>query len=288
VTSCFGFPNNFAVIAMNYFDRVLSRSNPLPNTKAEIQLLALSCFYLVVKLFQAGPILSPEQICMISGFAFSPSQIVDMEQMIILTLDWCLYPPTALEYLEPFLQILLKCSDLPLQTYASEIMATAEEFINEMTLDYYFIANQFLPSHVAVAALVNAIFTIMPKNNITLAIHDLSRMFSQICDYHIDEQDVVFCCERLLRLINATTSYEHSSDAKMSDPYETPDIQNIRYHSNSVTLRSPVTVTSYASVTSYTTDFKCHTLIGNFDGCGSMLIPPLTTSNQIISFTREY
>jgi Cyclin, N-terminal domain/Cyclin, C-terminal domain len=281
VTSCFGFPNNFAVIAMNYFDRVLSRSNALPNSKSEIQLLALSCFYLSVKLFQAGPILSTEQICMISGFVFVPSQIVEMEQKILRTLDWCLYPPTALEFLEPYLQILLCCNNLPLQFFASEILETAEEFVNEMTLDYYFIANQFLPSHIAVAALVNAIFTIVPNNKNTPTIHDLTQTLSQICDYRIDEQDVILCCERLLRLMN--TSNEHNLDATMSDPYHTLSsaIPHDTYHTDGATPNSPVAVTSYA------TDFNYHTPSGHFvSTCRSML--PITSSNYCISFTRDY
>ena len=279
VTSCFGFPNNFAVIAMNYFDRVLSRTNPLPNTKDEIQLLALTCFYLVVKLFQAGPILSSDQICMISGFAFSPSQIVAMEQTILVSLDWCLYPPTAFEFIEPYLKLLLNYTNLPLQRYANEIMKATEEFVNEATLDYYFIANQFLPSHIAVAALINAIFTIVPNNYNRLTIHDLTTILSQLCDHHIDEQNVVFCCERLLRLMNAT-SHEQNLDAKMSDPYRTlsPTPSDL-YHTDRVTQHSPVAVTSYA------TDFKYHTQTCNYTKCGSM--PPVTSSNYYISFTRE-
>ena len=280
VTSCFNFPNNFAVIAMDYFDRVLSRTNPLPNTKTEIQLLALSCFYLSVKLFQTGPILSTEQICMISGFVFVPSQIVEMEQKILRQLDWSLYPPTALEFLEPYLQIILCCTNSPLQFYASEILVTAEEFINEVTLDYYFIANQFLPSHIAVAALVNAIFTILPSNNQTLTIHNVTRLLSQICNYRIDEQDVILCCERLLRLMN--TSYEQNMDQSMSDPYYSPSpIHHDQYHTGNATPNSPVAVTSYE------TDFKCHAHASHLLMCGS--IPPMTShKNSSITFTRDY
>lgn len=279
VTSCFGFPTNFAVIAMNYFDRVLSRSNALPNTKSEIQLLALSCFYLSVKLFQAGPILSTEQICMISGFAFVPSQIVEMEQKILRELNWCLYPPTALDFLEPYLQILLCCNNLSIQFYASEIMATAEEFVNEMTLDYYFIANQCLPSHIAVAALVNAIFTIVPNNDTAPNIHELTHILSQVCDYRIDEQDVILCCERLLRLMN--TSYEQNLDESIRDPYHTlSSVTHDSYHKDSATPNSPVAVQSYA------TDFSCHRQYGHFTSFGS--IPPITNSNHCISFTRDY
>ena len=263
---------------MNYFDRVLSRRNSLPNTKSEIQLLALSCFYLSVKLFQAGPILSTEQICMISGFVFVPSQIVETEQKILRELDWCLNPPTALEFLGPYLQILLCCSSLPLQLYAKEIMEAAEEFVNEMTLDYYFIANQLLPSHVAVAALVNAIFTIVPNKDSAPTIHDLTRILSQICDYMIDEQDVILCCERLLRLMN--TSNEYHFDKTMSDPYQTLSvIPNGSYHTDSVTPNSPVAITSYA------TDFNCHLNSGHFV---STSMPPITNSNYCISYTRDY
>jgi hypothetical protein len=270
------------MIAINYFDRVLSRSVSLPNTKSEIQLLALSCFYLSVKLFQAGPILSTEQICMISGFVFLPSQIVQTEQKILRALNWCLYPPTALEFLQPYLQILVCCNNQSLQYYASEIMETAEAFVNEMTLDYYFIANQFLPSHIAVAALVNAIFTIVPNNDSTPTIRDLTLSLSRMCDYRIDEQDVILCCERLLRLMNA--SNEHNLDETICNLYRTPSaIPTDTYHTDTFTPNSPVAVTS----TSYATDFNCHSHPGHIlSSCRS--IPPITSSNYCISFTRDY
>jgi hypothetical protein len=282
VTSCFGFPNQFALIAMDYFDRVLSRRNSLPTAKSEIQLLALSCFYLAVKLFQAGPILSTEQICMISGFIFAPTQIVATEQKILRELDWCLYPPTALEFLEPYLQILQCCSNIPLQYYAIEIMEAAEEYVNEMTLDYYFIANRFMPSHVALAAVVNAIFSIVPNHDNTTTIHDITRTLSQICAYKIDEQDVILCCERLLRLMNV--SHDNNLDEMMSNPYHTlRAIPNDSYHANSISPNSPVAVTSYA------TDFSCQTYSDHFVSTYRSM-PPITSNNNrdYIAFTRDY
>jgi hypothetical protein len=277
VTSSFGFPNDFAVIAMNYFDRVLSRSNPLPNSKQEIQLLALTCFYLSVKLFQAGPILSTDQICMISGYAFLPAQIVAMEQRILRTIDWCLYPPTPSEFLQPYIQILLCHSSFPFDLYGLDILELSQSIVNELILDYYFVANQCLPSHIAVAAIINAMATILPINAYIPSIHDAVQVLTHYTRYQFNERDIVLYCHRLWGLMN--TNQQHDFDKAMIISYNT-SFSNIDHRSNSPTPNSPVGVTSYSTF-NYK-DEPNHNYLYE-----SMMQPTNTFSTYTLSFVRE-
>jgi Cyclin, N-terminal domain/Cyclin, C-terminal domain len=255
---------------MNYFDRVLSRSDLVSSSKAEIQLLALTCLYLSVKLFQAGPILSTEHICMLSGSVFVPSQIVTMEQKILRSLEWCLYPPTSTEFLQPYLQILLSHSNLPVKVYAIEILESAQEIIHLMTLDYFFVANQFLPSHVAVAALVSAILSILPIAPNVPTMHDVIHVLSQFSDYRIDEVEVMQCCERLWTFMN--TNYQQTFDETLNAPYCIPNAVRSDHH---LTLSS--TPNSPVGVTSYSQPFACREHISSSYG----LIHPTANSSVV-------
>jgi Cyclin, N-terminal domain/Cyclin, C-terminal domain len=244
VTSCFGFPNEFAAIAMNYFDRVLSRSNPLPCSKSEIQLLALTCFYLSVKLFQAGPILSTEQICMISGYVYVPAEIVAMEQNILRKLEWCLYPPLPSEFLRPYLKILLCHANSPLPLYYDEILNLALEMMNALVFDYYFVAGQFPSSHVAVAAIVNAMLTVLPLSPEQPTIHEATRILSQLTGYKLDESAVFLCCKRLWGLMNKNC--HQNWDLTMTPSYSSSCIRR-DHRTGSPTPSSPIGVV--ASIT---------------------------------------
>jgi Cyclin, N-terminal domain/Cyclin, C-terminal domain len=240
VTCSFGFPVDFALIAMNYFDRMLSRSNSLSRSKSEIQLLALTCFYLSVKLFQAGPILSIEQIAMISGFAYTSKEIASMEQTILHELKWCLYPPLTTDFLKPYLKILLSDTCFQFDIYYNEILNLAQQMANMVVMDYYFVAKQFLPSHVAAAIIINAISTVLPFSDLSTA-HEITHVLSHVTGYPLKENEVFLCCERLWGLVNITN--QTKVEATRFIPFTSNSAQ-IDYRPRSPTPHSPVAVSS--------------------------------------------
>jgi Cyclin, N-terminal domain/Cyclin, C-terminal domain len=225
---------------MNYFDRMLSRSNSLSGSKSEIQLLALTCFYLAVKLFQTGPILSIEQISMISGFAYTSKEIVSMEQIILRELQWCLYPPLTSDFLRSYLKILLSNTCFHLDVYFNEIVSLAQEMTNVVVMDYYFVANQFLPSHVAVAIIINSIASVLPFSEFSTA-HEITHVLTQVTGNPFKENEVFLCCERLWELMNIST---HTKvDATRFISFTSSNAQ-IDQRQRSPTLHSPVAVSS--------------------------------------------
>lgn len=183
---------------MNYFDRVLARSQSLPNTKQEVQLLALTCFYLAVKMHQAGPILSTQQMSMISGSEFSVKSVADMEQHVLLTLNWSLYPPCALEFVRPFLSILLKQNCIPSSVCHFEVVNEALDTLNAALLqDYFFIAHDLLPSHLALAALLVAVRAVHPYAFAIPSVQDAARIISSESGTQMSEEQVTLCYTRL-------------------------------------------------------------------------------------------
>lgn len=188
---------------MNYFDRVLSRTSPLPSSKEDVQLLALTAFYLAVKVKRAGPILSTHQICMISGFVFPADQVAAMEETILFTLDWCLYPPCAADFVRPFLSILNCRWSLDLDLRRNEVVDLALGMLNAAALlDYFFVAYQVPPSHLAAAALLNVMRLILPVSKSSPTVQDVTRVLAQFSGSSMNETHVHLCCERLWRTLD--------------------------------------------------------------------------------------
>jgi hypothetical protein len=182
---------------MNYFDRFLSRT-ALLRSKNEAQLLALTCFYLSVKVFQAGPILSTHQISAISGFVFSANQVTAMEKRILVTLDWCLYPPCAADFLKPYFAVLMRHMSLPPDLCCSEVLDRALAMLNAATLlDYFFVAYQLPPSHIATAALLNASRSILPLTSSIPTVQDATKVLAQFSSSSMNEARIQLCCHRL-------------------------------------------------------------------------------------------
>jgi Cyclin, N-terminal domain len=199
VVEDFDFPEEFAMVAMNYFDRVLSRSDPLPKSKQDVQLLALTCFYLAVKMYQAGPILSTQQISMISGFSFSSKEVADMEQRVLVTLDWCLYPPCAADFVRPYLSILLSHSFVPSNLCLYELVDEALGMLNAaLLLDYFFVAYELPPSHLAAAALLTAMRSFVRYSDSSIpTVQDATHLLAQETGSWMDEAQISLCCKRL-------------------------------------------------------------------------------------------
>jgi Cyclin, N-terminal domain/Cyclin, C-terminal domain len=233
--------------AMNYVDRVLLRRNPLPTTKSEVQLIALTCFYLAVKLFQTGPILSTEQMGIMSGFTFTSKEIADMEKNILHELAWSLYPPLPTELVRPYFQIWLCRTNIPLEILDYDVIDLANKILHTASLDYFFVAFQFQPSHIAVAALLNALHTVLPTEKDIPTIHEATEVISQLTGYPFEDTQVFHCCQRLWELLE--TSSPHLYDTKASTFCVPKCIQSdYGYRAGSPTFNSPVGVASLTTV----------------------------------------
>lgn len=190
----FSFPQEFAMVSMDYLDRFLSRCTDLSHNKDQVQLLALSSFYLAVKLFQAGPVLSTQQIAIISGGTYTHEQVSAMEHRMLFTLNWKLHPPCSADFLRPFLMIFLYHNVLtPLDPINADILDMALRMLHTSVLDYFFVAHRFSKSHIAAAALMNAVQIIMGEEENNRAAVPPSPM----------EMEQVLCSAASCRLVHA-------------------------------------------------------------------------------------
>lgn len=192
------------MIAMDYIDRYLSRCTELPSSKEQVELLALSCFYLAVKLFQAGPVLSTHQMSVLSGRFYTAKQISWTEQRILFALNWKLHPPCPADYVRPFVLLLMSNDVLDAFEPANyDMLDVADSLLHSAVLDYYFVAHGHLPSQIAAAAILNAVHIVQSS----LPWHpDATEIKQVLTDYaKLDWGKVKQCQDRLWYISEPST-----------------------------------------------------------------------------------
>lgn len=199
---------------MNYFDRFLSRlsDDRPPESKEEFQLIALSCFYLAVKLFQAGPVLSTHHMAKLSGDTFSAQQVAAMEMRILSTLRWCLHPCCAADFVRPFFIVVMRDVGFPPAFSHYDILEHALGSLHTGTLDYFFTANKLLPSHMAAAALLNAMHAILPATFAIPSVMDLIKRIQDDTGFLLNEGQINLCRQRFWSIL-VITGLEQPSPA---------------------------------------------------------------------------
>lgn len=194
------------MISMNYLDRALARSgNNFPQSKEEVQLMALVCLYLAVKLYQAGPVLSTHQMSMLSGGIYTAEQVSTMEQRLLFTLNWSLHPPCAADFVRPFFMILIRNKGFPPDLCHYDVLELALGMLHTGTLDYYFIAHQLPPSHIAAAALLNAMHAIVPASYTIPSVQSLASQIQQETGCTLHEGQISLCRQRFWSLLESTS-----------------------------------------------------------------------------------
>ena len=214
VIADFKFPRELAMISMNYLDRVLSSfvDDP-PKSKEEVQLIALSCFYLAVKLFQAGPVLSTDQMSILSGGMYSAQQVSAMEQRILFALSWSLHPPCGADFVRPFFMIILRNTGFPPDLSHFDVLELALGMLHTGVLDYFFIAQQSSPSHMAAAALLNAMHAVLPESYPLPSVQELILQIEKDTNCTLNEGQIDVCRQRFWTLLDrAGMGCPNSSD----------------------------------------------------------------------------
>lgn len=147
--------HEIVAIAMDMLDRFMSTSaaEGFAIAPAKYKLAAMSCLYSAVKVH--------EKICISSQFmtqlgqgAYSVTDIESMELKILVALQWRVNPPTALAFVQQYLDLL---SDMDLlDDLTIEMIFDLSKIQTELSVaEYDFVL--FKPSLVAYCALVNAI-----------------------------------------------------------------------------------------------------------------------------------
>jgi hypothetical protein len=125
----------------------------------------MSSLYVQAKIHQSQA-LNPTSISKLSRGKFTKDDIEQMECEILTTLQWNINPPTSNDYVNEILNHLLNDDNVDddEKTTTTRIIALVHCQIDEATCDYE-LSCLYRPSHVAFAAILNALESINNNNN---------------------------------------------------------------------------------------------------------------------------
>jgi len=146
-----GFDRESVLIATSYLDRFLMTKSGVPalHNKNTFQLVAMTCLYIAIKLFEPE-VINPAIVSFLSENLYSEKQITEMEMVILSALQWRVQPPTALAFVRHFLALV-------------DMDDTSRGIITKVTriqIDHAITSHNFIdvnPSLIAAASILNTI-----------------------------------------------------------------------------------------------------------------------------------
>mmetsp|Transcript_42808 Transcript_42808/g.64424 ORF Transcript_42808/g.64424 Transcript_42808/m.64424 type:complete len:335 (+) Transcript_42808:62-1066(+) len=146
-----GFDRESVLIATSYLDRFLMTKSGVPalHNKNTFQLVAMTCLYIAIKLFEPE-VINPAIVSFLSENLYSEKQITEMEMVILSALQWRVQPPTAVAFVRHFLAL----ADLGERAKNLIIEVSGAQIENAIT-NYDFVGTK--PSLVAAASILNTI-----------------------------------------------------------------------------------------------------------------------------------
>ncbi|KAJ0056450.1 hypothetical protein NL108_008035, partial [Boleophthalmus pectinirostris] len=157
-------------LAMNYLDRFLSVE---ATRKTRLQLLGATCMFLASKMKETVP-LTAEKLCIYTDNSVHPSELLQMELLLLNKLKWDLASVTPHDFIEHFL------SKLKIHLSTKQVLRKhAQTFVALCATDVNFIASP--PSMVAagsVAAAVQGLY--LKSQDASLSSQNLTNFLSQV------------------------------------------------------------------------------------------------------------
>jgi len=211
------FNRDIVAISTNYLDRFLSTTEGIEAKKDRkiFQLTAMTCLYTAIKIHEVEAI-DPTFISNLSKGNFTEKQVVDMEQKIIMSLQWRLNPPTPSSFIQKFLSIIPDKTMSKSEKSAVRKLATYQ---TELSVgDYNFLS--YDASCIALASLANAIQATRRGY-----FQHILQTISKIADIDISSQAFMKCRESLYTKMNMPSHCQES--------YSIPQLSTVRKHGRS-------------------------------------------------------
>lgn len=208
---------------MKYFDTVLTRRYfDQPSRRGtdpcqeELQLLAVTSFYLSIKLSWNNHGWNAQRMCKLAGNAFLPEDLLREERIVLDTLEWRMHPPQANDFFHTLVGLTSNESVVNSQKLLVEQQAY---YMMELAvLDYYFVEKSIPASYIAMAALSNAIV-------MTKSYEYYSEPFFTIIgsiNFVMDQTRYHCCCKRLWELYFATSKTTAASQTTKNPRTSSP------------------------------------------------------------------
>ncbi|KAK1159682.1 G1/S-specific cyclin-D1-like [Acipenser oxyrinchus oxyrinchus] len=201
-------------LAMNYLDRFLSVE---PTKKTRLQLLGATCMFLASKMKETIP-LTAEKLCIYTDNSIRPSELLQMELLVLNKLKWDLASVTPHDFIEHFL------SKLPIHQDTKQILRKhAQTFVALCATDVKFIANP--PSMIAAGSVAAAVQGLHVKNiEIMLSSRNLTDFLSQVIK---SDPDCLRACQEQIESLLETSlrqAQQHNISSETKTVEEEADI----------------------------------------------------------------
>jgi len=163
VSDHFHLNRDTVAITMNTFDRFMSSITSEdalyhdPKSVMYYQLVVMVCLYISVKVHEPMAI-EPKTVSLMSKGLYTEEDILNMEQIILNTIQWRFNPPTPMSFVHSFLSIIKMSTGSELidsSESKTKILELTEQQIELGLTDYLFVGSY--ASCMALAALSNSI-----------------------------------------------------------------------------------------------------------------------------------
>ena len=185
--------------------------------RQEYHVLAATCLFIALKLYRFEKksrgmrVIGASCVCTLGGNgAVTPLQVIEEEREVLNTLEWRMYPPLPIDFVQSFVEMILWDNN----EHRKAIIDRVYYMIDLSTLDYFFLELDILPSCVALSALSNGMDMIFTKDSFD---DPMAAIASEV-NLSFDQEIYELCRYRLQVLWDSSMAHYSSSHKRPRMP----------------------------------------------------------------------